>query len=99
MENKVTFSIQGKIWLYPGAAGWHFVDVNKTISQQIKWMEDKKKVGWGYVPIIAKTGATEWDTTLFPSKEGHYLLAIKAVVRKKEKLQAGDTVKIDFHLR
>jgi hypothetical protein len=51
-----------------------------------------KRIAWGYIPVTAKLGTTEWKTTLFPSKEGPYLLAIKASVRKKEAIEEGDAV-------
>ncbi len=79
-------------------AGWFFVSLEKKISAQIKWMEDLKKVGLGFVCVKAKVGKTTWSTTLFPTKEGLYLIAIKAGVRKKEGLQAGDVVKISLEL-
>jgi hypothetical protein len=46
----------------------------------------------------ARLGNTEWQTTLFPDKERGYLLAIKADVRKKEKVGVGDRVRIEIRL-
>jgi hypothetical protein len=98
LKPELKFSIKGKIWRYPGEAGWFFVSLGKKESAQIKWMEGIKKVGLGYVCVQAQVGKTKWKTTLFPTKAGPYLIAIKAIVRKKEALQAGDmvTIKIEF---
>ncbi len=93
-----TFSVEGVIWKYAGPAGWYFVNLGQEDSALIKWVEGKKKVGWGYVCVKARIGGTQWETTLFPTKAGHYMIAIKAVVRKKEGLKEGDTVRIDFEL-
>lgn len=41
----------------------------------------------------AKIGGTSWKTSIFPqAKEGTYILPIKAEVRKKEKILAGNKV-------
>jgi Domain of unknown function (DUF1905) len=98
MPPKIKFAIKGKIWRYPGPAGWFFVTLGKKESNQIKWMEGVKKVGLGYVCVNACIGKTKWKTTLFPTKEGPYLIAIKAPIRKKEKLNEGDSVKISLEL-
>ncbi len=90
-----TFAINGKVWRYSGAGAWYFVYVSKAISQQIKdYTRDKKKVGFQFVRVKAAIGKTSWTTTLFPTKDGPYLLAIKADVRKKEGIDEGDAVKV-----
>ena len=48
--------------------------------------------------VHAKIGTTSWDTSLFPTKEKVYLIAIKVSVRKKEGLDEGDTVRLEFSL-
>lgn len=89
---------EGKVWRYEGPAGWYFVYVDEKVSKEILGTADKKKVGWGFVPIQATLGDTTWTTTLFPTKEKEYLLAIKAKVRRKEGVNEGDAVKISFVL-
>lgn len=87
------FTVSGKVWRYPGLGGWHFVYVNKTISQKIKdAVRNKKKVGFQFIRVRAQIGKTSWTTTLFSTKDGPYLLAIKADVRKKESIDDGDKV-------
>jgi hypothetical protein len=89
-----TFTVEGKVWRYPGLGGWHFVYVNKAVSQKIKdATRNKKKVGFQFIRVRAQIGTTTWTTTLFPTKDGPYLLAVKADVRKKEDIADGDTVK------
>lgn len=87
------FRVIGKVWKYPGAAGWFFVSVDKITSARLKAYKGKR-IAWGYIPVSATLGKTEWKTTLFPSKEGPYLLALKAHVRKKELIDEGDRVSI-----
>ncbi|MDQ3075876.1 MAG: DUF1905 domain-containing protein [bacterium] len=92
---KKIFRIDAKVWKWPGDAGWHFVNVEKKVSEQIR-----NKYKKGFVYITAKTGKTSWDTALFPHKiSGSYLLSVKASVRKKENIWEGDTVNINFTFR
>lgn len=92
MRKVHTYTVVGKLWRYPGAAGWHFVYVSKEDAAHIR-ARQVQTTGFGFVPVTACIGETSWKTTLFPSKkEATYLLAIKAQVRKKESLLEGDTV-------
>lgn len=89
------YSFKTNIWLYQGKAAWHFVTLPKAISQEIRVLSFDKKAAWGSVRVSATIGSTSWKTSIFPdTKAGAYLLPIKADVRKKEKIAAGDTVKI-----
>ncbi len=90
--------IDDTVYQYPGPAGWFFVRLGETESRLLKSMPNLPKVAWGYIRVTAKIRKTSWETTLFPSKEGPYLLAIKAEVRKKEKIKAGDRVKVQVTL-
>jgi hypothetical protein len=49
--------------------------------------------GWGMIPVNARIGKTEWQTSLFP-KDGRYIVPIKASVRIGENLEEGDKVTI-----
>ncbi len=84
-------------WKYSGAAGWHFVSLPEALSKEIrehlKWQEE----GWGRLKALAKIGQSEWDTAIwFDSKLKTYLLPIKAEIRKKEKIKAGDSKSIEI---
>lgn len=86
-------SIRGKVWKYEGPAGWYFLSIDKKTSKRLDTYKGRR-VAWGYIPVRARVQNTEWNTTLFPSKGGLYLLAIKASVRKKEHIEEGDMVTV-----
>ncbi len=88
-----SFVVKGTVYKYPGAGGWHFIELGKEQSKQIR-KERHAVVGWGFLKIHATLGKTSWDTTLFPTKQGPYLIAIKAGVRKKEAVFEGDSVAV-----
>ena len=96
MSNRFTF--RDILWLHPGQGGWHFVTLPAGMSDDIKLISAGDTVGLGYVQVRVCVGRTIWDTTLFPSKDGKYYLAVKAAVRKAENLKDGDTICISFDL-
>ena len=78
---------------------WTFVALPKELSREIrdsfKWLEE----GWGRMKITAKLGSSEWQTAVwFDTKQGVYLLPIKAAIRKKENVVLGGDVKITITL-
>lgn len=96
---KEVFVITSKVWKYTGPAGWYFVYVDNKASERIKKLsQGKKKVGFGFIPIRATVGDTSWETTLFPTKEGPYLIALKAAVRKKEGIDEGDQIRLSLSI-
>ena len=89
------FDIRAQIWLYEGKSVWHFVRLPKDISARIKSLTAGKASNGGSVRVSASIGATRWRTSIFPdTKTATYLLPIKAAVRVKEQLRAGETVEI-----
>jgi hypothetical protein len=92
------FTFRGKLYRYPGPGGWHFVDIGRKHAGALRARPKETKVGWGYIPVRARIGKSEWRTTLFSSKEGRYLLAVKKSVRAAEGLGDGDTVTVAVHV-
>jgi hypothetical protein len=49
--------------------------------------------------VEATIGKSKWKTSIFPdSREGSYLLPVKADVRKREELLEGDMVPLKLRL-
>jgi len=88
------FVATDKIWRVQEPGGWFFVTIDKKTAQGIRFFSEGRPVGLGYVKVRATIGKTSWDTTLFPTKAGEYLLAIKASVRMKETLSEGDRIRV-----
>jgi hypothetical protein len=94
------FKMRAKVWLYPGMAGWHFITLPKQKGEEIKVMFGAMKRGWGSLPVSVSIGETSWKTSIFPDKKaGSYLLPLKASVRKKEQIRAGDTVAFTLEVK
>lgn len=95
---KFEYTIKNKIWLWNGESAWHFITIHKKVSEQIKRVVAGPRRGFGAVKVRARIGKTEWITSIFPTKEGEYLLPVKASVRKAERVNAGNTVSVTFYL-
>lgn len=54
---------------------------------------------WGFIPITASLGSSTWETSLLPTGDKSYFIALKANVRKKEKVSLGNTVTLEYELR
>jgi len=93
----VELEFSGEIWFWRGPSPFHFVTVPEEESQDIEAISGEVTYGWGCIPVRARVGKTKFTTSLFP-KDGGYIVPIKAAVRKSEKLELGDTVKLQLSL-
>lgn len=95
------YTVHSKVWLYPGdTAAWHFVNVDKRQSAELREKFGKKKRGFGSIPVTAIIGKTRWQTSIFPDKRSEtYLLPLKARVRRAEGIDAGDEISFILAVR
>lgn len=90
---------KAKVWLYDGAAAWHFASLPLGLSAELKRLFGGQARGWNSLPIRAQVGTTSWRSSVFyDTKRKAYLLPLKAEVRKKEGIQAGRTVQIQLEI-
>lgn len=94
------FNFKAKLWMWSGENSWHFVTLPKKGVQEIREIASlRPRRGFGSMRVLVNVGTSEWQTSIFPDSEsGSYLLPIKKQIRKKEKLVAGDSVKISITL-
>ena len=93
----MTIEFSGEVWFWKGPAPFYFVTVPEPESREIKDVEPFITYGWGMIPVTARIGKTEWYTALWP-KDGKYVLPLKVVVRKAEKIEEGDRVQASLEL-
>ena len=86
-------NFSGEIWFWKGPSPFHFVTVPQDESAELHAVSALVTYGWGVIPVTAKIGKTSWETSLFPKDDG-YLVPIRASIRKVERLELGDTVKV-----
>jgi hypothetical protein len=93
----MNFEFDGKIIFWRGPAPWYFVAMPEEQSRELKAISNSVTYGWGVIPVHVRIGDTEWTTSLFP-KDDLYLVPVKAVIRKAEKLEEGDIVTVQLEV-
>ena len=89
------------VWIWKGGEGsgrWYFVTVPDEESNDIRAHAFGNPRGFGSVRVEAKIGEISWCTSVFPLNSGGYLLPLKAEVRRKANIGAGDQVTIELEL-
>jgi hypothetical protein len=98
MATSKVYNLKAKVFVYTvEPASWYFVSVGKKLTEEVKKVATKK-VGFSFVPVEVTVGGTTWRTTLFPTKEGPYILALKKMVRQKEDIRKDDVITVKFRL-
>ena len=94
----ITFTSLVWIWKGEAAGRWYFVTVPEEQSAEIKAHGFGSPRGFGSVKVEATVADVVWRTSVFPLNSGGYLLPLKAAVRRKAGLGAGDEVTVELQL-
>ena len=94
----VTFEADLWLWDARRTDSWTFVTVPTDISEEIRDLSAGPRRGFGSVRVRATIGTTDWATSIFPAKDGYYVMPVKRDVRKAEGLDAGDTTAVTLEL-
>lgn len=90
---KNIYNLKSILWRYPSEkAAWYFLSVDKNISDKIKKDFSHLRKGFGSLPASVTTGDSTWKTSIFPQKDGPYILPVKAKVRKDKGFGEGDEI-------
>jgi hypothetical protein len=82
-----------ELWEWRGPAPFYWLTVPEDSCAYVRAEAGAVSYGWGAIPVRARIGATEWETSLLP-KDGGYVLPVKTTVRKRECFGDGDTVTV-----
>ena len=93
-------TVTSLLWIWKGeAAGrWYFITIPEEESVEIKAHALGAPRGFGSVRVEARVHDVTWRTSVFPLNSGGYLLPVKAEVRRKAELAAGDEVTVRIEL-
>ncbi len=89
----IDLDFTGDLWHWRGPSPYYFVTVPAEDSLDLHAVSRAVTYGWGMIPVRARIGATEWETSLFP-KDGLYVVPVKDAVRRAEGLDEGDTITV-----
>jgi hypothetical protein len=86
-------AVTAPLWVWSGGKGnWHFVTVPPEQSAEIRAEGLADRRGFGSVRVEAEINGVRWRTSVFPQKSGGYILPVKAEVRRRADVAAGDEV-------
>jgi hypothetical protein len=92
-------TVTGPLWLWSGAqASWHFLSVPEDQAVEIRAHGLLNRGGFGSVRVEAAIGEVRWRTSVFPQKSGGYILPVKADVRRRAAIAAGDDVTFELEI-
>ena len=91
------FEISNELFEWRGPAPFYFVAIESGDSAIIKKEAKVLSYGWGIIPVHGRIGNTDFSTALIP-KDGKYYIPIKDAVRKSEKIEVGEQVKVSLNL-
>lgn len=92
---KIDETFRAKVWAQESTGAWHFVTLPADLSKRIRTLTTGLRKPFGSFHVVAKTGGTSWETSLFADqKRGAFVLPVKADVRRKEKIKPGDTIEV-----
>lgn len=92
-------SVTAPLWLWSGEGGsWHFVTVPEDQSAEIRAQAFAGPRGFGSVRVEATVNGVTWRTSVFPQRSGGYILPVKAEVRRKAAIAAGDEIRVTLEL-
>ena len=88
------------LWIWKGeAAGrWFFLTIPEKQSGEFRAEAFGTPRGFGSVRVEATIGDITWRTSVFPLNSGGYLLPVKADVRKRAMLAAGDELTVELRI-
>ena len=87
----------GGLWHWRGPSPFYFVSVPDAESRELNALSNAVTYGWGMIPVRARIGSSEWETSLWP-KAGQYIVPVKDAVRRAEKLDVGDSVAVRLNV-
>ena len=92
-------SFASPLWIWSGEGGsWHFLTIPEAQSGDIRVQAFAGPRGFGSVRVEARIDEVTWRTSVFPQKSGGYILPVKAEVRRKAGVVAGDEVTVTLVL-
>jgi len=91
--------VTGPLWLWSGESGsWHFMTIPADLSDEIRAHCLAELRGFKSAGVEARINGVSWRTSVFPVKSGGYILPVKAEVRRKADIAAGDEVRLELEL-
>jgi hypothetical protein len=97
-EDLVQFRFEGVVVYWRGPSPFFFAPIPAQHVEDLRQVSKAVSYGWGMIPVAAAIGDVVFKTALFP-KDETYLLPIKAAVRRKANITAGDSISVEMTIQ
>jgi hypothetical protein len=97
-DTLVRFSFEAEVIYWRGPSPFFFAPIPPDQAEALRRVSKLVTYGWGMVPVEATICGVVFRTSLFP-KDETYLLPIKAVVRRKSNVTAGDSISVEMTIQ
>ncbi|MCR5874296.1 DUF1905 domain-containing protein [Phenylobacterium sp. J426] len=92
------YEAEAEIWAYDGPGAWHFITLPRDIAEGIRTVGGRR-APFGSLRVTAAIGEVRWKTSLFADrKRGSFLLPVKADVRRRAQVSAGQTTAFSIEI-
>jgi hypothetical protein len=91
----VRFRFEAEVIYWRGPSPFFFAPIPPDQAEEIRRISRLVTYGWGMIPVDVTIGVAQFYTALFP-KDETYLLPLKAAVRRKGNITAGDLISVDM---
>src|SRR5688572_16527005 len=91
--------VTATLWRWSGEGGsWHFLSIPEDLSGEFRAQSLLRRGGFGSVRVEARIGGVTWRTSVFPQKSGGFILPVKADIRRRADIAAGDNVDLTLEI-
>lgn len=95
----MTYTFTAEVWEWTSRASWFFVNLPEDQADDIEERHRRRAAGFGSVRVDVTIGATNWQTSIFPSTENAtYVLPLKKAVRVAEGLEPGSQATVELRV-
>ena len=88
---ELTFT--GHVIEWRGPAPYYYLPLPEEAAEDVHDVRKMATYGWGVIPVSARIGDTDFETSLFP-KDGGYVVPLRDAIRRAEQIEVGQTVSL-----
>lgn len=97
-DSLLQFRFEADVIHWRGPSPFFFAPIPQAHAEALRRVSKAVTYGWGMIPVEARIGGVAFATALYP-KDETYLLPIKAAVRRRAGITAGDPIAVDLTVR
>ncbi|MDP2010645.1 MAG: DUF1905 domain-containing protein [Phenylobacterium sp.] len=92
------FSFEAEVIHWRGPSPFFFAPLPAPEAEEIRRISKRVTYGWGMIPVEGVINGVVFTTAMF-AREGTYFLPLKAAVRKKANVTAGDRIAVEMKVQ